>query len=85
MLEFQVNRCHCHLAIFGAFKKYAQKHVRENPSVFFQNDDYQFTLNDLNSDEKIESNDNLNSFVVKVTDDIEKTLQRVRHVHAIVH
>jgi len=52
---------------------------------FFQNDDYQFTLNDLNSDEKIESNDNLNSFVVKVTDDIEKTLQRVRHVHAIVH
>jgi len=55
---------HCHLAIFSAFKTFAHEHVRENPSVFFQNDDYQFTFNDLNSDKNFVNNDVLNSFVV---------------------
>jgi len=31
---------------------------------FFQNDDYQFTFNDLNSDENFMNNDMLNSSVV---------------------
>jgi len=45
-------------------KNLAKKHVRQNPSVsFFQNDDCQFTFNDLNSDENLVNNDMLNSSI----------------------